>query len=46
MLFSILSGQALQGASFVEVKQLREAIDHFICAYNDNQLPSNGAKLK
>jgi len=32
--FSILSRQTLQGASFVDVKQLREAIDHFICAYN------------
>jgi hypothetical protein len=33
--FSILSRQALQGASFVDVKQLREAIDHFISAYNE-----------
>src|ERR1700751_3410779 len=39
--FSILSRQALQGASFVDVKQLREAIDHFICAYNDNRHPLN-----
>jgi transposase len=31
--FSILSRQALQGASFVDIKQLREGIDHFICAY-------------
>jgi len=32
--FSILSRQTLQGASFVDVNQFREAIDHFICAYN------------
>src|SRR5580692_6616877 len=37
--FSILSRQALQGASFVDVKQLREAIDHFICAYNEQAAP-------
>jgi len=34
-----LSRQALQGASFVDVKQLREAIDHFICAYNEQAAP-------
>jgi hypothetical protein len=33
--FSILSRQALQGASFVDVKQPREAIDHFISSYNE-----------
>ena len=37
--FSILSRQALQGASFVDVKQLREAIDHFISAYNEQAAP-------
>jgi hypothetical protein len=39
--FSILSRQALQGASFVDVKQLREAIEieHFICAYNEQAAP-------
>ena len=37
--FSILSRQALQGASFVDVKQLRQAIDHFICAYNAQAAP-------
>jgi transposase len=37
--FSILSCQALQGASFIAVKQLREAIDHFICAYNEQAAP-------
>jgi hypothetical protein len=36
---SILSRQALQGASFVDVQQLREAIDHFICAYNQQAAP-------
>src|SRR6202047_1133908 len=45
--FSILSRQALQGASFVDVKQLREAIDHFISAYNTQAaLPLNGASVK
>jgi transposase len=37
--FSILSRQALQGASFVGIKQLREAIDHFIIAYNEQAAP-------
>ena len=37
--FSILARQALKGTSFVDVKQLREAIDHFICAYNANAAP-------
>src|SRR5260370_5365938 len=37
--FSILSRQALQGESFVDVKQLREAIDHFISAYNAQAAP-------
>jgi hypothetical protein len=37
--FSILSRQALQGASFVDVKQLRQAIDHFISAYNTQAAP-------
>jgi hypothetical protein len=27
------------GASFVDVKQLREAIDHFISAYNEQAAP-------
>jgi hypothetical protein len=27
------------GASFVDVKQLREAIDHSICAYNEQAAP-------
>jgi len=37
--FSILRRQALQGASFVDVKQLREAIDNFISAYNAKAAP-------
>jgi hypothetical protein len=37
--FSILRRQALQGASFVHVKQLREAIDNFISAYNAQATP-------
>jgi len=34
-----LSRQTLHGASFVDVKQLREAIDDFICAYNAQAAP-------
>jgi hypothetical protein len=37
--FSILRRQALQGASFVDVKQLREAIDNFVSAYNAQAAP-------
>ena len=37
--FSILSRQALKEASFVDVKQLREAIDHYICAYKAQAAP-------
>jgi transposase len=37
--FSILRRQALQGASFIDVKQLREAIDNFISAYNAQAAP-------
>ena len=41
--FSILSRQALQGANFTSVAQLRHAIDEFIKHYNsDAVLPSNG----
>jgi hypothetical protein len=29
----------LERASFVDVKQLRGAIDHFICAYNEQAAP-------
>ena len=34
--FPILRGQSLHGASFTSVKQLREHIDAFIEAYNEN----------
>ena len=34
-----VDGLALQGANFVDVKQLREAIDHFISAYNPQAAP-------
>jgi transposase len=37
--FSILSRQALQGASFTSPKQLREAIDAFVAVYNDKAAP-------
>jgi transposase len=37
--FSILEGQSLRGASFTSVKQLREHIDAFIEAYNQNPAP-------
>src|SRR5271166_337889 len=40
--FSILSRQALQGASFVDIKQLREAIDDFTSAYNTQATPFEG----
>ena len=37
--FSILEGQSLNGASFISVKQLRDHIDAFIAAYNENATP-------
>jgi transposase len=37
--FSILSRQALHGASFVNVTQLRQAIDSFISVYNAQAAP-------
>lgn len=37
--FSILSRQALRGASFTGIRQLREAIDAFIKAYNEQAAP-------
>ena len=37
--FSILEGKSLNGASFTSVKQLREHIDAFIEAYNQNARP-------
>ena len=37
--FSILSRQALRGASFTSPKQLRQAIDDFVSVYNENATP-------
>ena len=37
--FSILSRQALQGASFTSPTQLRRAIDDFVSAYNQKAVP-------
>jgi len=37
--FSILSRRALRGASFTSVKQLRQAVDDFIAAYNEDAAP-------
>jgi transposase len=37
--FSILSRQALQGASFTSPKQLRQAIDDFVTVYNQKAAP-------
>jgi transposase len=37
--FSILSRQALRGASFTSPQQLREAIDRFVAAYNQTAAP-------
>lgn len=37
--FSILSCQALRGASFTSPQQLRQAIDDFVASYNQNAAP-------
>lgn len=37
--FSILTRRALRGASFISVKQLRQAIDDFITSYNQQAPP-------
>ena len=37
--FSILSRQALRGASFTSPRQLRQAIDDFVAVYNQNAAP-------
>jgi transposase len=42
--FSILSRQALQGASFTSVAQLRQAIDRFVTRYNQNAVPFEWTK--
>ena len=44
--FSILQGKSLQGASFTSVKQLRQHIDAFIEAYNENATPFVWTKAK
>ncbi len=42
--FSILSRQALRGASFTSPRQLREAIDRFVEAYNKQAAPFEWTK--
>lgn len=37
--FSLLARQALRGASFTSIRQLREAIDAFITVYNPQAVP-------
>lgn len=37
--FSILSRQALRGASFTSPRQLRQAIDNFVAVYNEQAAP-------
>lgn len=44
--FSILEGKSLHGASFTSVAQLREHIDAFIEAYNENAKPFAWTKTK
>ena len=44
--FSILSRQALRQASFSGVKQLRQAMDDFIAAYNPQAHPFEWRKVK
>jgi transposase len=44
--FSILEGKSLHGASFTSVKHLREHIDAFIAAYNQNAKPFVWTKAK
>ena len=42
--FSILSRQALRGASFTSAQQLREAIDRFVAVYNRKAAPFEWTK--
>jgi transposase len=42
--FSILSKQALAGVSFTSPKQLRQAIDKFVAAYNETAAPFEWTK--
>src|SRR5260221_2901767 len=44
--FSILQGKSLHGASFTSIRQLREHIDAFIDAYNQNAKPFVWTKAK
>jgi hypothetical protein len=44
--FSILQGKSLHGASFTSVQQLRDHIDAFIKAYNENAGPFVWTKAK
>ena len=44
--FSILEGKSLHGASFNSVAELREQIDAFIEAYNENAKPFVWTKAK
>ena len=42
--FSILSRSALRGASFTSARQLRDAIDAFVEAYNGKAVPFEWSK--
>lgn len=44
--FSILTRRALKGASFTSAHQLRQAIDRFIHAYNENATPFQWTKKR
>jgi len=44
--FSILSRRALRGASFRSVGELREAIDRFVVAYNEDAAPFEWRKAE
>lgn len=44
--FSILRKKSLSKASFTYVEQLRQHMDHFIEAYNDNPRPFAWTKAK
>ncbi len=44
--FSILSRHALRSASFANVKQLRQAIDRFVAAYNETAAPFEWTKAQ
>ena len=43
--FSLLARYALKGASFTSLKELREAIDRFIVAYNPTAHPFEWTKI-